>query len=136
MNSKNQSIPMKMCDFEWASAARYMAWLEVNVGIEQVNYSQVFSFRIGRAGVAGLKAQKRRQLSKVYVSKAAVEAFAGEHKGALSNEELVVLRSLYHTYNAAIETLKRQLERLEVMARIQVDSLLREEGGQEDEPLF
>lgn len=135
MTNEGQSSLKRMSDFEWASAARYMAWLELNLGIEQVDFGKVYSFRIGNGGITCLRETKKRQLSKVKIGIATIEAFAGLNKEELAPEELVVLRSMYCTYRAAIDTINEQLQRVEVMAKAKEASIFsQEEEGESEIP--
>lgn len=136
MKNEGQKVLCRMSDFEWASAARYMVWLEVNAGVKQVNYDRVYSFRIEGGGIAGLLASKKRLLSEAKGNMAAIEAFAGEHRESLRSEELVVLRSLYCTCKAAIGTLNEQLQRAEAMNGAQKEGLFGKEEEQENDTPF
>lgn len=87
----------RVSDFEWASVGQYMAWLELNLKLHDINSNHVFSFPLATLGPLRLARRKSKTRTLLVDNMAKLERFVGSNKGELGEGELVVIRSVYRT---------------------------------------
>lgn len=125
-----------LSDFEWASVAQYIVWVESAAGLSQINSSHVVSFPLARMGIDRLRLRLNRVETALLCNIAALERFVGERKSELTSNELAVLRTLYIQYKRNVETVKGHLEQVEACAMSEAGELWPEEKGAQEDELF
>lgn len=115
---------LKLCDFEWASTARYIMYISAIAGLKEINSSHVISFSLARLGVDKLIKQKKAVLVLLEGNKRKIERFVGEHKDDLDGNEIAVLRSIYVQYSSSEVTVREHIDFAEqCMAEFEVARL-------------
>ena len=123
-----------LVDFEWATVARYMVYVSAVAGLKEINTDHVVSFPLARMGYSRLSSRLKRILSVLEGNVKALETFAGRFKGELTENELVVLRTIYVQHARSIETVKGHMKAVEHYRTVGANHILLEElGGGEDE---
>lgn len=126
----------RMADFEWASACRYIVYLEDVAGLQPVNDTEINNFPVGRIGPKKVALRKKRALVTLEKNISSLSAFAGRHEAEFEPGELVVMRSMYGQIKVAIETVKGHIVAAEALARVTNVDFGAALEGDEDEQLF
>ncbi len=122
-------------DFEYASVACYIVWLEFNLGLKDFNHDHVNSCALGRVSPARIVKRKRKLIALMLGNMKKLEVFAGKYEGELEDGEMVVLRSMYRQLKTSIETCNDHIRTAKLVAAMGQLSMDQSEG-EEDEPLF
>lgn len=124
---------LNLCDFEWASTARYIIYISSIANLKEINSDHVICFPLGRIGPEKLLKQKVRALAVLEGNKANIEKFVGEHKGDLGSDEMAVLRSLYLQYKGNEEIVNNHIAVIgTVVAEIELGILQSKEEEGDD----
>ncbi len=127
---------LRLSDFEWASAAKYIVYIAQITSLHEINSNHVVSFPLGRIGPDKLLKQKRSVLGLLKDNRRKLEVFVGEHDVQLCEREMAVIRSMYSQFSANCETVMAHIDICAtVIAEIEV-GILQSQGGGEDDQLF
>lgn len=125
---------LKLADFEWASAARYIIYISSIANLKEINSNHVISFPLARMGPGKLLKQKESVLVALEGNKSSIERFVGEHKADLDPEELAVLRSLYMQYKGNAEIVRGHIGIIATcLVEIELGILQSQEVGSDDD---
>jgi hypothetical protein len=132
---------MRVCDFEWASVARWLVWASDYMQLKEINWSHVTDFSL-RDGLGRVKSRKKRVLERITENLSKIERYAsglkqGAKKGLDVDTELVALRSLYSQHMDAKLTVSDQLDRVEHLGKLSekaIPSLFEEEEADDEIP--
>lgn len=141
---------VRMSDFEWACAARYIEYISVTLQLNDIDMERVLGFRLRNtatrectiASLRQLARQKERFLEVVTTNSEKLTNWVRErqHEGyVFEQEELAVLRSLYKQYTAVIELLDDHVDRANSLLEFHLNAASVLDVGQEgdqNEPPF
>jgi len=112
----SNEIGRRLSDYEWGSVGRYIAWLEQKLQLVPVEASRVWSFSVKSGGVDGLISRKKVLLAVIIGNKAILTRYAGENRGDLSDDEIVIMRSMYRSLMKYEEKVKDDVDRATELA--------------------
>lgn len=125
-----------LCDFEWASVARYLIYVSEVAGLKEVSFNDVNSFLLARLGPEKLLKRKRRALAVLLGNIAALERFAGNYEGKVGSDELAVIRGIYIQYKNSVAIVERHIAVTLSFAEMVSRDLFEEDGEDEEDQLF
>lgn len=126
----------RLSEFEWASVARYILYIEGAAGLVEINSNHVNCLGLRRLGLDKLLKQKDRTLKLLLGNKEKLEAFVGRYSPELGDDERAVLRTIYIQYQRSVSTVRDHIALL-LDCKVQIEmALIDLEGGQKDEALF
>lgn len=111
-------VVMRVSDFEWASFSRYMEWVSVYIGLDDINWGNVYTFPYGRLGPDKLKARKVRLLSQIIGDIEKIDDYISEISDELGPPEQVALNSMKDQYASYRDLLEDHLGRIEVFRKV------------------
>lgn len=123
---------MNMSDFEWATVAQYLSYIEMATDMVQVSTDAIYSFRVGKRGFPALERKKRVTKAVLEENRRVLCIWVDQKRGELSVNELVVLRSMYNTITGAIAIVSEHQSRAAELARFAQSSAF-PQSPEEDE---
>lgn len=129
--------PLKgLADFEWASVAQYLVYIEATAKLKPLSEAQIYNFPLARLGPEKLIAQKRRTKHSIEANLSNLASFVGKFSDDMTDEEKVVLRSLYRTIKGSLETVTEHLETAKGLKKLDQLTVLASTEDTEDELPF
>jgi len=107
-NDVNKDVKLK--DFEWGTVGRYMQYVSLAAGLVELNLHSINSFEIKSGKVGSLLAAKRGILYRIEENARRLATWTGARSERLTQNEKVVLRTMYRDFCQASETVKRHIE--------------------------
>jgi len=108
---KDGKLP-RLSDFQWGSAVQYLKWLDGYLALEEINYSDVYSLRIG-GGINPIQKiikKKKKLLRKIMGNLDKLKGFVVDNR--VADLELVVCTSAINTITSCEYIVRDQLETL------------------------
>lgn len=133
--TSSSEAPKRLADFEWASVAVYLAWLERFLGLKEINMSNIYSLRVEPGKVSQAIDRKRQIFFTVQVNMGKIEQFVRDYKVDLSDEEMVAIRGEYRGMLGMKEIIKEQIQKmhgLEEYYQLEIFDKETMDGGEED----
>lgn len=127
------SLFLRMKDFEWAAAARYIEYVESSAGLKAMDTGKVLSFRVDTSlsssdmvsALVKLKKSKERQEFIASTNLQLLEVWVNLRKEdgvEFESNELVVLRSYHGQIQELKAAIKSQIERCDTLMNIYKNS--------------
>ncbi len=113
----NTSITM--ADLDAVSVAPFLRYVEMSAGLTEVSGEAIFSFRIPSLGLKSLLRRKKTLLCILVGNNRNLCVWMESQDYAKDSTELVLLRSLYVTTKASIETTRNHIGTVERMMKVQ-----------------
>lgn len=115
-----------MKDFEWASATRYLHYVQQVSDLQDMDFQAVMSFRLGDTGtgeaaldsVSRLRMKKKRLLARANLNLSNLAGWVGQRKEngpGFTEYELAVLRGYYRQLMDVCETLQEHISRCDML---------------------
>jgi hypothetical protein len=133
-----KSSPQSIKDFEWASVGAYLQWLEARAELTPVSVSAVLSFRVEKGGFPALVTKKTNLVRILETNLYNLEEWTKEHKGEMTQPQLVFCRSVWASTSKALATVRDHADRAEALNQVHqvISAFLEEEAIDEDCPPF
>lgn len=125
---------LHVCDFEYASYARYQVWLSSAIGLKEINEHHVYSVRVQNGDIQRLIERKQFTLEMVRYNMDLISKWVGRNKEQLHEEDLVCCRSVYRQHSVVKDVLMSQIDRLCEWLAWQQSELLPGEISQSELP--
>lgn len=89
----------RICDYEWASVARYITGLSGRLCLKEFNWDEARSMRVTSSpeDLAKLLVRKRRIRDELGKNLEAIASYVEANKSELGEAEMVAIRGLYST---------------------------------------
>ncbi len=121
----------RLREFEWASVAQYLTYIEGVAGLVEVSSDDIYSFSV-RRGVEKLHRRKQKAAGVVEENMHSLERLVGRNKDTLDVYEMDIMRTLYRQYSSTLETLNRHVVSAKKLVDIKQAGMFDREEAEDD----
>ncbi len=111
----NQISVSAVADLQWVSVSKYLQWLEAQADLVPFCISKVQDFHVTGTGYSGLVFRKEEILRVLEANLKNLETWADENKSGMAQNEIVFMRSVWHTTKDQLETVKSHISRAKAL---------------------